>query len=144
MLGNTLAHVGDAHGLAQALQHMRATLNPGGLLCIQVINYDSLLTEGARWLPLIARQRDDREYIFLREHRCTGQTAEFTVITLIRAAGQWTQHVARDQHLPLPRDLLCPALEHAGFAPVMLLGSYAGDAFAPDASPSCILLARGE
>jgi len=143
VLGNTLAHVEDARGLAEALTNMRGALAPGGLLCIQLINYDSLLTEGSRRLPVIDRQAGEREFIFLREHRCTDRKAEFTIITLIREAGKWTQQVERDSHLPLTGDVLRPALECTGFAQVTLLGSYAGEPFEPKTSPSFIILAGG-
>jgi len=141
VLGNTLAHVEDARGLTEALTNMRGALAPGGLLCIHLINYDSLLTEGSRRLPVIDRQAGEREFIFLREHRCTDRKAEFTIITLIRAAGKWSQQVERDSHLPLTGDVLRPALQCTGFAQVTLLGSYAGEPFEPKTSPNFIILA---
>jgi len=143
VLGNTLAHVENAPGLAEALTNMRGALAPGGLLCIQLINYDSLLAEGSRWLPVLDRRVGDREFIFLREHRYTDRKAEFTIITLIREVGGWTRQVERDSHLPLVSDVLRPALECSGFAPISLLGSYAGEPFEPAISPSLIVLAGG-
>jgi SAM-dependent methyltransferase len=143
VLGNTLAHVETAPGLAQALANMRGVLAPGGTLCIQVINYDSLRTEGSRWLPLINRYVDEREYLFLREHRYLDEQAEFTIITLIREGGAWTRQVERDTHLPLSSDVLCAALHQAGFSQLTLFGSYAGESFDPAASPSLIVLAQG-
>lgn len=143
VLGNTLAHVETAPRLAEALTNMRGALAPGDTLCIQLINYGNLLTEGSRWLPIINRQVGDREFIFLREHRYTDRKAEFTIITLIRDGGKWTQQVERDTHLPLTSEVLRPALQCTGFSQVTLLGSYAGEPFDPATSPSLIVLAEG-
>jgi SAM-dependent methyltransferase len=143
VLGNTLAHVENAPGLAAALSNMRGALAPDGLLCIQLINYDSLLSEKSRWLPVLNRQAGDREFLFLREHRYADRKAEFTIITLICEAGKWTQQIERDSHLPLVSDVLQPALKCTGFAQVTLLGSYAGEPFDPPSSPSLIALAEG-
>lgn len=143
VLGNTLAHVETAPGLAESLVNMRGVLAPGGTLCIQLINYDSLQAEESRWLPVINRQAGDREFIFLREHRILDGRAEFTIITLIRSEGAWIRQVERDQHLALTSGILAPALENAGFGQVTLLGSYAGEPFESMTSPSLIVLAEG-
>ncbi|MHB9107824.1 MAG: class I SAM-dependent methyltransferase [Armatimonadota bacterium] len=143
VLGNTLAHVKDERRLAETLVNMRGVLTPGSLLCIQLINYDSLQAEESRWLPLINRRVDDREYIFLREHRALDGRAEFTIITLIRSGEEWIRQVERDQHLALTSGILGPALENAGFGQITLLGSYAGEPFESLTSPSMIVLAEG-
>ena len=143
VLGNTLAHVKDDRRLAEALVNMRGALAPGGTLCIQTINYDSLQAEESRWLPVINRRVDDREYLFLREHRVLDGRAEFTIITLIRSEGEWIRQVERDRHLPLTNGILGPALENAGFTRLILLGSYAGEPFESMTSPSLIILAEG-
>lgn len=140
VLGNTLAHVDDARGLAAALRAMRIALAPGGRLCIQVINYDSLLTVGSRRLPLIHRRRDEREYLFLREHRIIGRRAEFTITTLIRD-GEWRQQDERSTHIPLTGERLQRALRRAGFHDISLHGSYQREPYHPAASPSLIVLA---
>jgi SAM-dependent methyltransferase len=143
VLGNTLAHVDDTRGLAQALADMHTALNPGGVLCIQLINYDSLQAEGSRWLPVLNRQVGNSEFIFLREHRMLGDQAEFTIITLIKQEGKWTQQVERDQHLPLTSTTLQPALHTAGFTKSTFFGSYAGEPFDQNTSSSMIVLAEG-
>jgi len=143
VLGNTLAHVKTAAGLAMALTNICVALAPGSLLCVQLINYDSLLSEGSRWLPVINRRVGEREFLFLREHRYADREAEFTIITLIRDAGKWTQQIERDIHLPLTSAVLRPALECSCFTPITLYGSYAGDPFDPPTSPSFIVLAGG-
>ena len=141
ILGNTLAHVRNARGLATALHHVAALLTPGGRLCIQVINYDSLPSAGSRWLPLVSRQRDGKEYLFLREHRLLRGKAEFTLITLTRDDA-WQQHTERTTHLPLTADTLRNALHRAGFTQLDFYGNFQRDPFAPATSPSLIVMAE--
>ena len=142
VLGNTLAHVETAAGLARVLADMRGAINTDGRLCIQLINYDSLMVAGSRWLPLAHRQVGDREYLFLREHRYLGGKAEFTIITLIKD-GTWSRQVERYGHLPLPAAVLQAALHEAGFGHIALYGSYNRESFALDDSPSLIIVAGG-
>lgn len=143
VLGNTLAHVGDVDGLHQALTQLRAALAPGGALCLQVINYDSLEVVGARHLPLAHREAEGREYLFLREHRILGEHAEFTITTLIKTHGHWAREIERSTHVPLTSTLLTEALRDAGFNRSMLYGSYDCEPFLPETSGSLIVVAEG-
>ena len=141
VLGNTLAHVGTARGLAAGLRAVARVLAPGGLLCIQGINYDSLLTAGERRLPVIARQSGGRDYLFLREYRLLRGTVEFTLVTLTHDGG-WQQQVERSRHLPLTAAVLTRALARAGFAEITCYGSFTRDPYDPAASPNLVVLAR--
>jgi len=141
ILGNTLAYVVDADELMQTLSHIRRALTPGGKLCIQTVNYDSLLANGPRWLPLINRQVDGREYLFLREYRPLEQHVEFSLITLTRD-GQWRQAVERSIHFPITAHTLRRALEAAGFAHYTLYGNYQREAYDPTTSPNLVAVVQ--
>ena len=140
ILGNTLSHVGDVAGLSQAVQAMYDALSAHGHLCIQVINYDSLKEVGSRWLPLVNRHSDDREYLFLREHRIVGDSAEFTIVTLTKR-DEWQQTAERNRHVPLTSEVLSSVLKDAGFSQVALYGDYEQAPFDPATSASLIVLA---
>lgn len=142
VLGNTLAYVADYAELVEVLRHMRAALAPDGRLCLQTINYDSLLTAGDRWLPLINRQVDGQEYLFLREYRRAGRHVEFTLISLHHAEG-WQQTVERSRHYPITGQRLRRALRQAGFAQVTCYGDYRSTPYVPAESPSLVVLAQG-
>lgn len=140
VLGNTLSHVGDAAGLAETLSAIYNALSPNGHLCIQVINYDNLQQTGSRWLPLVSREVDGHEYLFMREHRIQDAHAEFTIITLIRNE-TWHQQVERNIHLPLTSSVLRNALTTAGFAHIDFYGDYERTPFDPASSPTLIVVA---
>jgi len=140
VLGNTLAHVQDLADLQQALQAMHDTLSPNGLLCVQVINYDKLLTTGSHCLPILHRQVDGRDYLFLREHRLLHDHVEFTVITLQHDT-DWQQQLERSIQLPLPRAVLDTALQQAGYTRIRYYSDYDCTPFEPDTANALIAIA---
>ncbi|HOF87098.1 MAG TPA: class I SAM-dependent methyltransferase, partial [Armatimonadota bacterium] len=142
VLGNTLAHAHNARGLARALKAMRLALAPGGRLVIQAINYDSLLVARSRWLPVVARRAEGKEYLFLREHRIAGRHAEFTIITAVRDDQGWHQQVERNSHVPLTSELLQAALDAAGFRAAQFFGDFHGAEYDPASSGSMVVVAR--
>lgn len=52
--GNTLAHLTNWQDLSQALSQMVRLLLPGGVLLVQLVNYDRVLQEGLTQLPTIS------------------------------------------------------------------------------------------
>jgi SAM-dependent methyltransferase len=142
ILGNSLAYVRDAAELTETLTACHAQLVPGGSLCAQVVNYDSLLDERDRWLPLLHRQAHDREYLFLREYRVLDPTrVEFTLLTLTRD-GAWSHLVERSLHFPLTVARLTAGLQAAGFSDVHSYGDFACAPYAPAQSGSLIVVAK--
>lgn len=141
VLGNTLAYAKNLADLTNILRMMRAALAPGGRVCVQVVNYDSVLLAGSRWLPLIHRQADGREYLFLREHRKMGQKVEFTITTLLRD-GVWTRGTERSLQFPITGALLYRALLRIGYTKIQLFGSYQQAVYDPTNSPALLALAE--
>lgn len=143
VVGNTLAHVDDRRGLLDALRNMHHALMPGGRICIQVINYDRLQTMGTHWLPLVHREQDAQEFLFLREHRAQGKKAEFNLITLVRRGESWEQTVEHDTHLALTSEVLIHGLQQAGFRKFDLYGDYQRTPFDPITSPGLVAVTAG-
>ncbi len=142
VLGNTLAHAHNARGLTRALKAMRLGLAPGGRVVIQVINYDSLLVARSRWLPVVSRQANGKDYLFLREHRIAGRHAEFTIISVTKDEQGFHQQVERNAHVPLTSELLQAALDAAGFRKAQFFGDYHGAEYDPASSGTMIVVAR--
>ncbi|MBI4604294.1 MAG: class I SAM-dependent methyltransferase [Planctomycetes bacterium] len=67
-LGNTLVHLVEPDDLRRALQSVRAILEPAGHFLFQILNYDRIFAQKARYLPLNFRPApaDDGEVVFLR------------------------------------------------------------------------------
>ena len=66
-LGNMLPHVMEDADLACFLASAHDVLLPGGLLLIQLLNYEGILATGKRHLPVNVRPGDEgKEIVFLR------------------------------------------------------------------------------
>lgn len=140
VLGNTLAHVHDLAALQRTLRVLHDALAPGGQLCVQVINYDNFPADGSRWLPVLHRRVDGRDYLFLREHRLLHDRAEFTVIT-VQHDTAWQQRIERSAQLPLPHQLLVTELQQAGFTHHSCYGNYQRTPFDPLSATALVVLA---
>jgi SAM-dependent methyltransferase len=149
-LGNSLPHLLDDASLASCFSDFAALLRPGGLLVIQNRNYDRLLRERQRFMPLAARAEAGEETLFLRitdfppgDRAAAGTGAgaadqeaiTFTIVTLKKRGGAWSQSVQSTPLRALRRATLEGALRAAGFQAVEVYGSYAQGPFdAPDAA----------
>lgn len=66
-LGNMLPHLQDAAALEAMLCAVRDQLLPGGIFLVQLLNYERIVGEGIRTLPVNVRPGDDgREIVFVR------------------------------------------------------------------------------
>lgn len=142
-LGNSLPHVLTSEDLQAALRDFAALLRPGGLLLVQNRNFDAILADRSRWMPLQARQEGGHEWLFLRFYDFAGDgTLTFNVVTLWREdPGPWSQRVRQTTLRPWLRDELVGAAETAGFDRIACYGDMSGAPFA-DSSGNLVLSAR--
>ncbi len=149
-LGNSLPHLLDDASLAACLSDFAAVLRPGGVLVIQNRNYDRLLRERQRFMPPAARAEGGEETLFLRitdfprADTADPEAITFTIVTLKKRSGAWTQSVQSTPLRALRRATLENALRAAGFTAVEVYGSYARGPFdAPDAADLVAVARRG-
>ncbi len=148
-LGNSLPHLPDDASLDACLSDLAALLRPGGVLVIQNRNYDRLLRERQRFMPVAARRDQDGETLFLRitdfPQAGEGPGAEsitFTIVTLRRRGDAWTQSVRTTPLRALRRLALEAALDRTGFRKREVFGGYAGEPYDAPGSPDLVVVAR--
>ncbi len=129
-LGNSLPHLLDDESLEAALSDMAAVLRPGGLLVVQNRNYDRILKDRERFMPVTARPSGDGEVLFLRitDFR-GGDELGFSILTIRRAGGAWSLSAKTTPLRGLRRETIERALAQAGFRRVQFHGSYRFDDF---------------
>lgn len=135
-LGNTLVHVVARSDRVAALAAMGRQVGQDGRLVLQIVNYDRVLTDGVRTLPLIDNDtvRFERRYVDVGPARLSFE-ADLTV-----KSSDATLSVS--QHLvPLTRARLDAELREAEWRPTAWFGSYAGVPWAQD-SFGCIVVAQ--
>ncbi len=124
-LGNSLPHLLDDESLRAALRDVAAALRPGGVLVVQNRNYDRVLREGRRFLPVTARQSGDGEVLFLRMTDFLGGDAlDFSILTLRKSHGTWGLTVKTTPLRAIRRETLERFLGEAGFGRLLFYGSY--------------------
>lgn len=139
-LGNSLPHLVEDSSLAAALSDFASLLRRGGVCIIQNRNYDRLLRDRQRFMPLAAREDTEGETLFLRitdfppPTDDASQTIQFTIVTLKKRGRSWSQAVRTTPLRALRRATIEQALDAAGFSSIQVYGSFARAAFdAPDA-----------
>ncbi len=142
-LGNSLPHLLDDASLRACLSDFAGILRPGGVLVIQNRNYDRLLRDRQRFMPLASRTGGEGETLFLRITDFAPSAATvpggipaatvpggsddlivFTLVVLKKREGAWSQTVQSTPLRALRRRTLEDALAQAGFSSVRVYGSY--------------------
>ncbi len=157
-LGNSLPLVPEEAELSASLVGLRAALKPGGFLLLQSRNFDKVLAEGERFLPLKVRVVDGQEWLFWRFYDFLGGgQLQFNVVILRRLTppappspgevsptsgeAEWGLHVQSTPLRAWTHAELTAALQQAGFVAVESYGDYEGTPFRAEASPDLVLVA---
>lgn len=137
-LGNTLPHLIELGQLRRFMDQVAATLAPGGDLIIQIINYDHILDDQVRELPLI----ETEAVVFRRYYEWTGpgDPAEIRFRTRLEIKGG----PAYDNDIPLRpiRQAELKALMAESFEAPAFFGGYDGRPLGRDSLPLLSLARR--
>ncbi len=136
-LGNSLPHLVTDDELLHALRNFRTAIRPGGLLIVQLLNYDRLLADRTR----IQSVKQAADKTFVRYYEYHENSIVFNVLTITGLNGH-TGHRLRSIALrPLTQDILLSALEEAGFSLVERYGGITLEPFDIGKSKDCFLIA---
>jgi glycine/sarcosine N-methyltransferase len=145
-LGNSLPHLLDDDALHACCADFAAALRPEGMLVIQNRNYDRLLKERQRFAPVAARSEGDEETLFVRitdfPTAPSAEAVQFTILTLRKRGGQWSQSAQSTPLRAIRRESLEGALRAAGFGALATYGSFSKEPFDPGTSSDLIVVAR--
>ncbi len=141
-LGNSLPHALSREDLVAALADFLAVLRPGGATIIQNRNYDLVLKQRVRFMPLQTARTHDRELLFFRFIDFGDDLLTFNMVTLLREAGQWRYEVGSTKHRAITRDEAESVLGAVGFSRREYYGDYQDSPFDPDRSSDLIVVAH--
>ena len=144
-LGNVLPHLDDAP-LRRALAATAGRLLPGGRLVLQLVNYEKILEDGQRHLPLNVRDdpESDGEIVFLRLMKPEGDRhVRFFPTTLVLEPGEVPPlRIESSKEVLLRawrRSELQELLEGCGFSVEAVHGAMNRGAFEPERSSDLII-----
>lgn len=141
--GNSIVHLLNPAAIQKALEDFAACLRPGGLVLIQIQNYDLILRQRVRWMDPQSHREGHREWLFIRhyDHRPDG-LIDFTVLTLTRAGeGEWKQRAGTTPLYPLYSLEMINLLERSGFEKIACMGSMQGEPFNVEKSGNLVVQA---
>ncbi len=140
-LGNSLPHILTEADLEEALADFRAVLKPGGILVLQNNNYDAILKERRRFMPLANTHQAGREYLFFRffdfENK---ERVIFNLVTLVKEGETWSYHTDAVPQRPLLQSDLEERLRRTGFSQLVFYGDCQSNAFDLQESPNLIVV----
>lgn len=125
-LGNTLAHLSAPGMISSMLRDTANVLDDTGLCIIQILNYDRILAENIRDLPVL----ETDAFRFSRKYEWQGGEMLFVTELLLKESGETMKNAV--PLYPLRKVELAASLADAGFGKVEYFGSYAGDALTSD------------
>lgn len=137
-LGNSLPHLLTPEDLLDALQSFSAVLNPGGMIILQLLNYQKILEEKNR---IVAINRSGNKE-FIRFYDFLQKTVRFNILSV-----SWENDSARSrlnstELFPYCLKQLRPALKNAGFRIVEIFGGMNFESFEEANSKNLVLVAK--
>jgi SAM-dependent methyltransferase len=145
-LGNSLPHVLTREALAETLDDWARLLRPGGLLFVQMRNFDWVLASGDRWMSPQAHWEEGREWLFIRfyDFHADGSVA-FNMLRLFRETeGAWKQQVSSTRLWPWRYGELIEMVEQAGYEGIRPYGDMKGHSWAADGPNTIVSALRAE
>lgn len=137
-LGNSLPHLLTHGELLEALHAFAGTLNPGGILIIQILNYDRIIARRSR----VQSVKEAGGKIFVRFYDFEKDLVRFNILILQRTP-QGVQHQLDSVMLrPIQLDGLSDILATVGFRETHAYGNLRQEKFDPERSTDLVVIAR--
>lgn len=145
-LGNSLPHLLTQDDLVAALRGLAGVLRTGGLLITQNLNYDLRWRTRPRSIGVQSGVLDGQEHLVWRfaDYDLAAVRIAFHIAVFRRTGDGWTVQTHTTPQRPLFCADLMATLGSAGFTGVEVYGqmTWPAPAFAPDASPDLVAIAR--
>ena len=142
-LGNSLPHVDTDEDLNKTLRDFKNLLRPGGMLMLQMRNFDLVMGEKKRWMEPQSLNEGSTEWLFLRfyDFEDNGKI-QFNILSLYRKANlPWETQLTSTQLMPIYSQELKDDLALLGFKDIKLYGNLAAEPYAADSSGDLVLIA---
>ena len=146
-IGNSLPHLKTLRELNLALTDFHRALRPGGVLVIQNRNYNKVLAEKSRFMPVNQDSMGVEETLYLRitdfPDNDPGGLVTFNIVVLHKdTSGKWNYRVHSEKLKPWLKEELTEALAGSGFKNPRYFGDYSGGDYQPESSADLIIVAE--
>ncbi len=136
-MGNSYVHLPDASKRLQVLANFHQVLNPGGMLCLQILNYDKILKDK----PAVISEKKRAPYHFIRRYGYLKQKIIFT----LEIRGLPEPFLLEQDIFPVKSADLLSLASESGFNLIDLTGSLNLEPYDPELSPNiCAWFRKGD
>lgn len=132
-IGNTLPHISDLEGVGNFLQKCYIKLNPNGIIILQQVNYDRVLSKNDYSFPAIEKN----DFTFTRHYEKKDEHLLFTSRLTIN--GETTENTI--PLYPITSQQLISILKKIGFQMIDVYGNFKGESHSNE-SPALVIVAR--
>ncbi len=142
-LGNSLPHVDSNEDLKNTLRDFKDLLCSGGMLLVQMRNFDLVMGEKKRWMEPQTVKDGSTEWLFLRFYDFEDDgKIQFNILSLQRKANAaWQTQLTSAHLLPIYSEQLKAELGALGFRNIQFFGNLAGDSYSAASSGDLVLVA---
>ncbi len=137
-LGNSLVHLLTDEALQKTLMNFRSLLNPKGVLIIQILNYDKILTERKR----IQNIKKKEDTTFIRFYDYCNDRINFNILKLTEKEGAIEHTVNTIELRPIRKDELEKFLGRVGYISIETYGSLQLEPFNKHRSSNLVTIAK--
>lgn len=126
-IGNSIVHLQDENAMLKAFKGFYELLNPGGMLGLQIINYDRILSLGIESLPTI--ENPEAGLTFVRKYQYDQKSGMIHFRTILTVPdGSFENSIPL---YPLKASALLSLLVNAGFKDTKLYGDFKESQWSP-------------
>lgn len=140
-VGNSLVHLDNLIEIADAVIRMYDRLKPGGTLVLQIVNYDRILRDHVKELPLIERQAGEDKVVFRRIYEMGEDGILFLGHLTVERGDSKESYTSEVKLLPLQSEELLQIMDQFGLPVPELYGSFQGEPYT-ESSPATVAVLR--
>ena len=137
-LGNTLPHVLTEEELIQSFKSFRETLNSGGRVFLQLLNYDRILNFRERILNV----KEVNDKIFVRFYDYEGESIVFNILTIQKSGGKMEHSLHSVRLFPWRSADIVRSLKDAEFINIEFFASMAMNIYDEKTSRDLVVIAQ--
>lgn len=131
-IGNSLVHLGSKNEILKALHEMWNLLDSGGVIALQIINYDRIFKHNISSLPTL--ENDDIGMLFERKYELDASSGLINFNTVLTVKNNTTapeQEIYANSIplLPLKSGELRQLMIDAGFENIFFSGDFSGNEY---------------
>ncbi len=137
-MGNSLPHLLSLDDLRSAIENFAAVLKPGGVLFLQNLNYERILSKQER----IQSVKEAGNTTFIRFYDYEPPFLLFNILTIHRHREEAEKQLRTIRLRPIVSAELLPLLTEFGFVEIKTYGGITMEEFRPLESKDLVILAR--